>query len=458
MKKKNSKIVKYRRPIKINIGMVIFGIIFIYLIFNVFFYFTKKHIAVYEISQGTIATNHTYRGLIIRQEEIVTADGDGYVTYFLKDGSKAGARTPVYSLDATGDVASQIKEVKTDEELLTEENYRDIENAVNSFTSTFQNQNFYSVYSFKDDINASLMEMENSHALENLDISSIGGNFTICYANTPGIVAYYLDGYEQANMDSLTTEMFNENQYQKTNLKEQESVQAGAPVYKVVTDENWNIVFKISDSLAEKLKDNNTVEILLKDDGTQVWTSYDILKIDEDSYLNLQLKTSMLRFVNQRFIDVELLLDDAQGLKIPNTAIIQKAFCTIPKEYFVKGGDSQSEGLILSSKEKKGDGSDFITPTIFYEKDGLYYVNPNEVPKGSVIKKPDSNETYTVDKTKKLKGVYNVNKGYAVFKQIDILYQNEEYSILKKGTDYGVALYDHIALKGDSVKEDDLIN
>lgn len=458
MKKKNSKIVKYRRPIKINIGMVIFGIIFIYLIFNVFFYFTKKHIAVYEISQGTIATNHTYRGLIIRQEEIVTADGDGYVTYFLKDGSKAGARTPVYSLDATGDVASQIKEVKTDEELLTEENYRDIENAVNSFTSTFQNQNFYSVYSFKDDINASLMEMENSHALENLDISSIGGNFTICYANTPGIVAYYLDGYEQANMDSLTTEMFNENQYQKTNLKEQESVQAGAPVYKVVTDENWNIVFKIPDSLTEKLKDNNTIEILLKDDGTQVWTSYDILKIDEDSYLNLQLKTSMLRFVNQRFIDVELLLDDAQGLKIPNTAITQKAFCTIPKEYFVKGGDSQSEGLILSSKEKKGDSSDFITPTIFYEKDGLYYVNPNEVPKGSVIKKPDSNETYTVDKTKKLKGVYNVNKGYAVFKQIDILYQNEEYSILKKGTDYGVALYDHIALKGDSVKEDDLIN
>ena len=28
-----------------------------------------------------------------------------------------------------------------------------------------------------------------------------------------------------------------------------------------------------------------------------------------------------------------------------------------------------------------------------------------------------------------LQGVYNVNKGYAVFKQIDILYQNEEYTL-----------------------------
>ncbi len=458
MKKKSSKVIKYRKPIKINIGMVIFGIILIYVIFNVFSYFTKKHIAVYEVSQGTIATNHTYRGLIVRSEQVVTAERDGYVTYFLKDGSKAGAKTPVYSLDATGDVSSQIEEAKTDTTLLTEENYQDIENEVNTFTSTFQSQNFYSVYSFKDDINARLMEMQNSHALENLDASSMGESFSVCYANTPGIVAYYLDGYEQATVDSLTPEMFDENQYQKTNLKEQESVQTGAPVYKVVTDENWNIVFQISDSLSEKLKDNNTIEILFKDDGNKVWAYYNILKIDGDSYLNLQLRTSMLRFVNQRFIDIELLLDDAQGLKIPNTAITKKTFCIIPKEYFVKGGDSQKEGLLLSSKGKKGTASEFITPTVFYEKDGQYYVDPNEVPKGTMIRKTDSNATYTVQKTKKLKGVYNINKGYAVFKQIDVLYQNEEYSILKKGTDYGVALYDHIALKGDSVKEDDLIN
>ena len=77
---------------------------------------------------------------------------------------------------------------------------------------------------------------------------------------------------------------------------------------------------------------------------------------------------------------------------------------------------------------------------------------------GTVIQKSDSNETYTIRQTAKLKGVYNINKGYAVFKQIDILYQNEEYAILKQGTDYGVALYDHIALKGNTVKENDLIH
>ena len=70
---------------------------------------------------------------------------------------------------------------------------------------------------------------------------------------------------------------------------------------------------------------------------------------------------------------------------------------------------------------------------------------------------PDSSQTYTVGATDKLLGVYNVNKGYAVFKQVDILFQNEEYSIVRTGTAYGISLYDHIALKGDSIQEDDVL-
>ena len=56
-----------------------------------------------------------------------------------------------------------------------------------------------------------------------------------------------------------------------------------------------------------------------------------------------------------------------------------------------------------------------------------------------------------------MEGVYNINKGYAVFKQIDLLFQNEEYSVVRTGTSYGIALYDHIALEGNKVKENDLI-
>lgn len=59
--------------------------------------------------------------------------------------------------------------------------------------------------------------------------------------------------------------------------------------------------------------------------------------------------------------------------------------------------------------------------------------------------------------TDELTGVYNINKGYAVFKQINILSQNDDYTIVETGTTYGVALYDHIALDGSSVVENQTI-
>ena len=73
------------------------------------------------------------------------------------------------------------------------------------------------------------------------------------------------------------------------------------------------------------------MEVLFKDDGNTIWAYYDILTIDKETYLNLKLRTSMIRFANQRFIDIELLLDDAKGLKIPNSAITTKKFFTVPK-------------------------------------------------------------------------------------------------------------------------------
>ena len=46
MAKKNKKIVKFHRVSQINIGVIIFLIIFIYLLYNVYVYFTTERVAV----------------------------------------------------------------------------------------------------------------------------------------------------------------------------------------------------------------------------------------------------------------------------------------------------------------------------------------------------------------------------------------------------------------------------
>jgi hypothetical protein len=57
----------------------------------------------------------------------------------------------------------------------------------------------------------------------------------------------------------------------------------------------------------------------------------------------------------------------------------------------------------------------------------------------------------------KRKGVYNVNKGFADFKIINILYSSDDYSIISDDGSYGITLYDHIALDGKSIKNGKII-
>ena len=44
-----------------------------------------------------------------------------------------------------------------------------------------------------------------------------------------------------------------------------------------------------------------------------------------------------------------------------------------------------------------------------------------------------------------------------MFKQIEILNSNDEYYTIKKGTSYGLSVYDHIVLNADTVYEGELI-
>ena len=51
----------------------------------------------------------------------------------------------------------------------------------------------------------------------------------------------------------------------------------------------------------------------------------------------------------------------------------------------------------------------------------------------------------------------NINKGYTQFRQINILYQNEEFALVEEGTSFGLTVYDRIVLNGQVVDEDEVI-
>ena len=163
----------------------------------------------------------------------------------------------------------------------------------------------------------------------------------------------------------------------------------------------------------------------------------------------------MDRYADSRFVHIKIINNNIAGLKIPNSSIVEKEFYTIPKDYMVQGNNDDDAGFLL----KTDNGNTVINPTVYYETDDYYYIDGESVSRGDRFVKPNSNEEYVIGADiGKLKGVFNVNKGYAVFKQIEILYQNDDYSIIKTGTSYGISMYDHIVLQGDEVEENTIIN
>ena len=69
----------------------------------------------------------------------------------------------------------------------------------------------------------------------------------------------------------------------------------------------------------------------------------------------------------------------------------------------------------------------------------------------------NSTQTYTLKDTGQLNGVYNINRGYTVFRRIEISDKNEEYCIVDTDTPYGLSLYDNIVLDSSTVSEDEIL-
>ena len=95
---KESNILKFRKAKHLNIGIVTFGIIFIYLIATIIMYITAPRITAYEVRQGSILKDHSYSALVIRDEIIATASDSGYINYYAEDNSKIKVGTAVYTI------------------------------------------------------------------------------------------------------------------------------------------------------------------------------------------------------------------------------------------------------------------------------------------------------------------------------------------------------------------------
>lgn len=460
---RNNKIVniKQGRPFRINIGIVIFLVILVYTIICVVMYFTQKHIEGHQVKMGALSSNNIYKGIALRDEEIVTASKAGYVNYYAREGERVGVGNLVYTLDESGRLADYIS-TETDSNTLTTRDLSELRTEILGFRNSFDPKYFSSVYDFKYNVKGTVLKLANANILENVDkINSSGLSELISFCNAPstGILIYSVDGYEGLTLEDFRSDLFDTKNYEKTQLIGNELVEAGQPVYKISTNEDWSIVIQTDQEKADELLKAEFVKVkFLKNQDTSWGEVSTYTNVEGEIFVKLTFTNSMVTFCTDRFIDIELILEEETGLKIPNSAIVEKEFFIVPKEYVTQGGNNYGYGVMRETYGEDGIATtEFVETTIYGETEKEYYLDDMVLRIGDYIVKPETSEKEALSKRGSLTGVYNINKGYADFKQINILYKNDEYSIVKSNTQYGLNVYDYIVLDATAVEDDEFI-
>ena len=260
----------------------------------------------------------------------------------------------------------------------------------------------------------------------------------------------------------MTKAHFEEKDYEKKQMLGNTLAAAGDAVYKMCTREEWSLVIPIEAQRGATLQEKGTVKVRFLKNQYESWAYVKLVTgADGETYLQLSFNNSMVTFLSDRFLDVELIVEDERGLKIPVSSIVQKEFFLIPEDYIVVEGNNGRGSIMRQCFLEDGSISSEMLEIDIYNFDNEskeYYLDSSILDVGNILYKLDSQETFTVSKRATLTGVYNMNKGYADFKQINILYQNEEYAIVKSNTKYGLNVYDYIVLNADTVKDDQFIN
>ena len=449
--------------------MLIFAVILVYVVICVIIYLQSGHMVRYEVQKGSLATNNIYRAIVIRDEEVVKTTSAGYVSYYANEGERVAVNDLVYIVDETGRLNDELENITLGENMLSEKDLLDFRSELANFSHGFDRTNYITVYDEKNSLNNTVKKLASVNMLESIErintSSGVANVVNRCYAPKTGVVSYWIDGYETLTADQVTKDILEKKDYEekKQYLLSNSLLEREAAAYKLATNEKWSIVIPVeSPERGAELEAEGYINVRFLKNQYESWGATKLLHNgDGNHYLQLTFTNSMITFSGDRFLEVELLLDDETGLKIPNSAIVDKEFYLIPEEFVTVSGDSDKGWVLKQYVTESGDVTtkDYeITIYNYDEKNQEYYVDASILNAADILFKKDGQDNYVVSKRATLTGVYNVNNGYADFRQINVLSQNDEYSIVSSNTRYGLNVYDYIALNADSVHDDQFIN
>lgn len=458
--------VKGKLRVHINLGILVFLVIVVYLMAYMLTYIGKDKLAIYEVSASDIVDNIEGTGVILRQENLVNAAQEGYINYYVQDGAMVNKNGVVYTIDTTGKIQKYLKKVLEKKNTLSPDEKEKVIEELKVFSEGYNDNNFSLSYETQNDINNTLLDYTDTILTEqkaNLEEKYGKDSYIEVTSAQEGLVSFVSDGQENLKQSQVSEETFL-NKAKMNDLRTDKKQEAGSPVYRFIKGQDWQLMVPVGKNGYNRLKrreeDNSSIQVTFHKDNFTTTTSYHCLKQNGKYYVVLSFDNYIQRYLNQRYLYVSLTLSETDGLKIPSSSLVKKKVYRIPKSFLVNGGNSSEKDQInIMETNKKGEKVLRQTSATVYKTNNKYaYVISKDLKTGVVISEMNKEKIYTLKDgdVVEIQGVYMVNKGYTVFGLVDMIERNGDYCIVSADNSK-IELYDRIILNSDTVKEGQVI-
>ena len=483
------KVMEYRENAKekvnrhIPISILVVSAALIYGIFVVYHSLSTKSIKAVTVEAGSLTESDIFNAMVLRQETNVYATEGGIVDTFLPAGATAKKGEAVCGVTRDAAKRNQILaglsaerarlastvdyDPQTEKELQTflreyavNVGYRrfeytgqallDLENILSGGLS-------YTVHD-RGDYQKSLDNLE----LYQQQIAAIGKIYTVFQSST---ISYYTDGLEDISAQDFQLADLKKEARPLYRLEKKEVV-ANDFLFKAIDNLYYYFGVEINAAAYNYLQDlpGGYITLFFPSKSLSMTVRLERLEPYADSYLAVfQADRFINRFLDERFLPVQITYDQHSGLKIPNAAIASKQVLLVPKTAVDK--DERGDYFVRKKtlNDKKEQIGLFVRIKVYGEdNEDHYYVlavdDPQVLMKNDIVLTldPQGSEnygSYTITREEKIFGVYVLNKGYADFKRIRRLYQSDHFSIVQKFFPYSVKIYDLIAGEAQDIKE-----
>lgn len=323
-----------------------------------FYIFKYMNIAV----ETTVAENGNLEdiinadGVIIKDEHVYNATVNGSATYYYEDGSKVKEGQLVADLNTdsnSSQISKEISEIKeainlkknasginTTATTLTQENLSAFENEIqvsilnnklnNMYSIVEQTSNKESIVAAVNEGNYEQYDLAQLESMKNNLEKSISTHKVPYYTAHSGLITYKIDGleneYNYENVLLMTPSSTIKKDIQLADKSSQESFAANEGMFKIVRNFDYYIAATVDNERAKLFEANKYIKTRILTDGQQheVWGYIEKINYgSEQSVLILYFNDYFYKVYDKRYVNLELITDIYEGLKISNKSITQ---------------------------------------------------------------------------------------------------------------------------------------